>query len=162
MRQSEIQFIRQLGYRNIHPDHRLYVALMFQPRTVAGLVALGIVLQSPWLFLGLAAVLWLGAVAPTRNLFDAVFNRLIACPGGLPRLGVAPPPRRFAQAVAGTMALAIGVASLSGASLIAWIFEGFFAVGSMMVVFGRICGPAMLYLRLTGTADQFPSLPRRA
>ena len=81
MRQREIEFIRQLGYRNVHPDHRLYVALMFQPRTVACVVALGVVLQSAGLFLALSAALWLGAAAPTRNLFDAVFNRLIACPG---------------------------------------------------------------------------------
>ena len=162
MRQSEIQFIRQLGYTNIHPDHRLYVALMFQPRTVAAVVALGVVLQSPWLFLGLSAVLWLGAIAPTRNLFDAVFNRLIACPGGLPRLGVAPPPRRFAQAVAATVALTVGAALLSGATLTAWVLEGFFVIGTMMVVLGRVCGPAVLYLRLTGAADRFPSLPRGA
>ncbi len=162
MRQSEIQFIRQLGYRNIHPDHRLYVALMFQPRTVGGVLASGIVLQSAWLFVALSAVLWLGAIVPTRNLFDAVFNRLIACPGGLPRLGVAPAPRRFAQAMAGTMALAIGVALLSGATLTAWVFEGLFAIGTMTVVLGRVCGPALLYLRLTGTADHVPSLPRRA
>lgn len=153
MRQAEIEFIRQLGYKNIHPDHRLYVALMFQPRTVAGVLALGVVLQSAWLFLALSAVLWLGAIAPTRNLFDAVFNRLIACPGGLPRLGVAPAPRRFAQAIAGTMALAVGVALLSGAALTAWALEGLFAIGTMMVVVGRVCGPALLYLRLAGTAD---------
>ena len=162
MRQSEIEFIRQLGYKNVHPDHRLYVALMFQPRTVTCVVALGVVLQSAGLFLALAAVLWLGAVVPTRNLFDVVFNRLIACPGGLPRLGVAPAPRRFAQAMAGTMALAIGVALLSGATLTAWALEGLFLIATMSVVVGRVCGPAILYLRLTGTADHVPSLPRRA
>lgn len=162
MRQSEIQFIRSLGFTTLHPDHRLYVALMFQPRLIAGAVVLGVLLQSTWLFLVLSAVLWLGAVAPARNLFDAVYNRFVACPGHLPRLGVAPAPRRFAQAVAGTVALAIGVALLSGATLTAWIFEGLFALGSMMVVFGRVCGPAIMYGRLTGTTDHAPSVPRRA
>ncbi|HEU4689913.1 MAG TPA: DUF4395 family protein [Vicinamibacterales bacterium] len=162
MRQSEIHFIRSLGYTTLHPDHRLYVALMFQPRLIAGVLVLGLVFQSAWLFLVLSAVLWLGAAVPARNLFDAVYNRFVACPGHLPRLGVAPAPRRFAQATAATVALIVGVALLSGATLTAWIFEGLFAIGSMMVVFRRICGPAILFLRLTGTADQVPSLPRRA
>ena len=153
MRESEIQFIRQLGYKNIHADHRLYVALMFQPRTVAAVVALGIMFQSQWLFVVLSAVLWLGAIVPARNLFDVVFNRLVACPGGLPRLGVAPPPRRFAQAMAGTMALAVGSSLLSGWTLTAWVLEGFFLIAVMSVVVGRVCGPAVLYLRLTRTAD---------
>ena len=54
MRESEIQFIRQMGFTNVHPDHRLYEALMFQPRTIATVVALGIVLQSAWLFVALS------------------------------------------------------------------------------------------------------------
>ncbi len=50
MRQSEIQFIRQQGFFAAEPDHRLYVALMFQPRTIAVLITTGVVLQRPWLF----------------------------------------------------------------------------------------------------------------
>ena len=45
----------------------LYSALMFQPRIIGGLVALGIVLQTPWLFLALSAVLWWSALVPTLN-----------------------------------------------------------------------------------------------
>ena len=65
MRESEIQFIRQQGFTNVHPDHRLYEALMFQPRTIAGLLALGIVVQNAWLFLAMSAVLWSGTIVPT-------------------------------------------------------------------------------------------------
>src|SRR5262245_35339093 len=162
MRQSEIQFIRQQGFTTIDPDHRLYVALMFQPRTIAGVMALGVVLQSAWLFLALSVVLWWGAVVPTRNLFDAVYNRLVAYPRRLPPLGAAPPPRRFAQAMAATVSLAIGAALLSGATLTAWVFEGLFVVGNMVVVLGRVCAPANLYTRLRGTAHAAPFVPRRA
>jgi hypothetical protein len=161
MRQSEIQFIRSQGFNTVHPDHRLYVALMFQPRTIAGIVALGLVLQSAWLFLGLSAMLWLGTVFPTRNLFDAAYNHL-ACPRGLPRLGVAPAPRRFAQAMAASVALAIGSALLAGTTVTAWIFQGIFTIALVAVVLGRVCGPANLYLRLTGSADLAPTVPRRA
>jgi hypothetical protein len=154
MRESEIQFIRQQGFTNVHPDHRLYVALMFQPRTIAGVLGLGIVLQNAWLFLALSAVLWWGTIVPTRNVFDAVYNRLIAPLRGVPRLPPAPPPRRFAQAMAATVSLTIGAALLSGAPLTAWVFEALFAIGSTSVVVGRVCAPANLYNRLMN--------PRRA
>ena len=147
MRESEIQFIRQQGFTHVHPDHRLYEALMFQPRTIAGVLALGIVLQNAWLFLGLAAVLWWGTIVPTRNLFDAAFNRLIAPLRGVPRLGAAPAPRRFAQAMAATVSLTIGAALLSAATVTAWVFEGLFVIASIAVVIGRVCAAANLYNR---------------
>jgi hypothetical protein len=162
MRQSEIRFIRQLGYITADPDHQLYVALMFQPRTIAGVLAIGIVLQSAWLFLALSAVLWLGVVVPKRNLFDQAYNRFIADPRGLSRLSAAPAPRRFAQAVAGTVAVTIGTALLLGSHMSAWIFEGLFAIAIVGVVVGRVCAPANLYLFFAGTAAQAPSAPTRA
>src|SRR5262245_41728049 len=121
MRQSEIQFIRGQGVITDHPDHRLYVALMFQPRMVAAVVARGVVFQREWIFLALSGLLWWGTVFPTRNLFDAAYNRLIAYPRALPPLGVAPAPRRFAQGMAATVALATGAALLSGAMVTAWV-----------------------------------------
>ena len=162
MRQSEIQFIRQQGFVAVDPDHRLYVALMFQPRTIAVVLAVGLVLQSAWLFLALSAVLLWGVIVPTRNLFDAAYNRLISFPGGLPPVPVAPAPRRFAQTMAATMALAIAAALFSGATLAAWALEGLFAVSVVMVVVGRVCAPANLYLRFTGASDAAGPAPRRA
>jgi hypothetical protein len=158
MPESEIRFIRQLGFTNVHADHHLYVALMFQPRTIAGILALGIVLQHAWLFLALSAVLWWATAVPTGNLFDATYNRLIAYPRELPRIPIAPAPRRFAQAMAATMALAVGTALLAGATVTAWVLEGLFAIGTTSVVVGRICGPAILYLRLTGASHATPSV----
>ena len=162
MRQSELQFIRQQGLTTADPDHRLYVALMFQPRTIAGVLALGLALQSAWLFLALSAALWWGTLVPSRSLFDAAYNRLIAHPRGLPPLGAAPAPRRFAQAMAATATLAIGAALLSGATVAAWVLEGLFAISVLAVVVARLCAPANLYLRLTGTSDPTAPVPRRA
>jgi hypothetical protein len=146
-RQSEFEFIRQQGFEVVVPDHRLYVALMFQPRTIACLIAVGIALQSAGLFLAMSAVLWWGTVFPTRNLFDAVYNRLVAKPRGLPRIPIAPAPRRFAQAMAATVALVIGTAVLAEAWPIAWVFEGLFTIAVASVVAGRLCAPASVYLR---------------
>jgi hypothetical protein len=162
MRQSEIQFIRQLGFTTVDPDHRLYVALMFQPRTIACVLAPALVLQHAWPFLALSAVLWLATVVPARNLFDAAYNRLIAYPRGLPPIPIAPAPRRFAQAMAATVSLAVGTALLSGSTLAAWVLEGLFAIATTSVVVGRVCAPANLYTRFMGPADPAPSVPRRA
>ena len=162
MRQSELEFIRSQGFNVVEDDHRLYVALMFQPRTIAGVMAIGLALQRAWLYLALAAVLWWGAAVPTRNLFDAAYNRLIAFRRGLPPIPIAPAPRRFAQLMAGTIALVIGAALLSGSTVTAWIFEGLFTIALLAVVVGRVCAPANLYLRLTRTAGPVASVPRRA
>ena len=162
MRQSETQFIRSQGFNTVAPDHRLYVALMFQPRTIAAVTALGLTLQSSWLFLVLSAVLWWGALVPARSLFDAAYNHLFAFPRGLPPIPVAPAPRRFAQVMAATVTLTIGTAMVSGATAIAWVFEGLFAIALVAVVLGRICAPANLYLRLTATGDHAPAVSRRA
>jgi hypothetical protein len=160
-RQSEIESVRQQGFSVARPDHQLYVALMLQPRTIACLIVMGVVLQSAWLFLAMSAVLWWGTVFPAHSLFDAAYDQLVARPRGLPRIPSAPAPRRFAQAMAGSAALVIGTALISGELLIAWVFEGLFALGATSAVVGRVCAPAALYLRFTGTTDDASPLARR-
>ena len=153
MRPSEIDFIRQMGVVTDHPDHRLYAALMFQPRAIGGILALGIVLQSAWLFLALSAALWWSTVFPARSLFDAAYNHLVAHPRGLAPLAPSLAPRRFAQAMAGTAALTIGGALLMDATLTAWVFQGLFAIGVLSAVVARVCGPAKVYLAVTQSRD---------
>ena len=154
MRDSQLRFIRQQGVTTPNPDRNLYEALMFQPRTIGCLVLLGVLLQQPWLFLILSAVLWWGTFVPTRNVFDALYNRLVALPRGRPRIVVAPRPRRFAQALAATLALAIGTTLLAQATVAAWILEGFFAAGVLAAVFADVCGPAQLYITATELLDK--------
>jgi hypothetical protein len=145
MRESRVRFIRQQGFTTPSVDDELYSALMLQPRVIGAIVALGIVVQGPLLFLVLSAVLLWSALVPTRNPFDAIYNHAIARPRGLPPLGAAPAPRRFAMGMAGMAALTIGIALLVGAAITAGIFEGLFAVAVMQVVFGDVCGAANLY-----------------
>ena len=80
-----------------------------------------------------------------RNPFDAIYNHAVADPRGLPPLGAAPAPRRFAQAMAGTVALAIGAALLLGATTAAWIVEGLFVVALMVLIFGNFCVGSCAY-----------------
>jgi hypothetical protein len=88
-----------------------YSALLFQPRLVGLWIVVAAILQAPLLFFALAAVLWWSALAPQLNPFDALYNWTLAHPNGI-TLTSAPAPRRFAQFLAGSFALAIGFRSL--------------------------------------------------
>jgi hypothetical protein len=145
MRESRLRFIRQQGFEALPSDNHLYSALMFQPRIIGGLMVFGIVSQDPWLFFVLSAVLWWNALVPTHNLFDAIYNHAVADPRGLPRLGAAPAPRRFAQAMAGMFAIAIGAALMLRATTAARIFEALFGVALVALIFARFCAGSCAY-----------------
>src|SRR5512138_3788918 len=110
-RSSELNFVRQQGFRDAGADacECQFPALMFQPRILGVLVVTALVLQSWLLFLGLSAILWWNVLVPALNPFDALYNSLIAGPRGFPRLKPAPTPRRFAQGMAATFMLTIGI-----------------------------------------------------
>jgi hypothetical protein len=145
MRNSKLQFIRSLGYLTPDSDDQLYAALMLQPRIVGAVTATGVLFQAPGIFLALSASLGWSALVPTRSLFDAIYNNVIARPRGLAPLAAAPAPRRFAGALAALVTLAIGVALLTGASITAGVLEGLITVAVAGVVFGRACAGADLY-----------------
>jgi hypothetical protein len=158
---SKVDFIRQQGFTTVGCQKGLYSALMFQPRVVAGAVILGVVVQSPWLFLALSAVLWWGALVPRFNPFDAFYNRVMADPTRLAAMPAAPPPRRFSQAMAGTMAMSIGMTLFAGTPQAAWLLEGVFVSASMSVVVRRLCLPAHIY-HLLWTRTPATPCPRPA
>jgi hypothetical protein len=150
MRRTREFFVCQQGFPVPTANPHLYSALMVQPRMVGGLVVLGTVLQRSEVFLALAAVMAWAALVPSQNLFDAIYNYTVAYPRGLPPLRVAPAPRRFSQAFAAAMSLAMGLAVLTGAGPLAWILEGLALVSVASVVVGRFCMPAHAYKMLRG------------
>jgi len=143
MRASKVDFIRQQGFTTEGCQDGLYSALMFQPRVIAGVVISGVVLQSPWLFLALATVLWWSALVPSHNPFDAFFNRVMADPKRLAAMPARPcrgdSHRRWLARLRGAMTL------FAEASHAAWLLEAVFFVGSMSVVVRRFCLPAYMY-----------------
>ena len=145
MRKSQEFFVCQQGFVVPNANPHLYSALMLQPRIIGGVVVIGSVLHSHELFFLLATVLAWGTIVPSQNLFDAIYNHAIAFPHGFPPLGAAPAPRRFAQASAAIMALAIGLALVTGTMGIAWILEGVFVIAAASAVLRRFCLPAELY-----------------
>src|SRR4029450_11178955 len=103
-------------------------------------------------FFALSAVLWWSAVVPRFNPFDALYNWTLARSGGS-TLTAAPAPRRFAQAVAGLFALAIGVSLALGWRMTARIIEGFFLVAIGALVFGGFCFGSFVFHLARGGAD---------
>jgi hypothetical protein len=127
-----------------------FKGLNLQPRVVAVLVLLGTIFRWPAVFLVLSAVLWWSALVPALNPFELFYNGLLASRHGPPLLTPAPAPRRFAQGMAGTMALIIGVALLLGWTTMAAIFEVLFLVAVAALLFGRLCIGAYVYHLLCG------------
>ena len=148
MRQSKLEFIRQQGYQREEPDDVLYAALMLQPRIIGVIVLAGVGIQNAWLFVALAALLGWGAIVPTHNVFNTIYNRTVAYRRGLPPLRDVPAPRRFAMGLAAAFVLVIGAGLMLGTPAIAWIFEGLFVIALIALIFGRRCAGSSLYYRL--------------
>lgn len=149
---AELNFVRQQGFRDASPEAcgYQYPALIWQPRVIGSLVLVGLVFQAWPLFLALSALLGWNVVLPHLNPFDALYKRLVATPRGLPPLPPAPGPRRFAQAMAGTFMLAIGLSLLSGWTTLAWVLEALLLAALGALIFGRFCLGSYLFLLLIG------------
>jgi hypothetical protein len=146
------QFVRQQGFRDAPAGSCAYQysALMFQPRLLAGIVLLAILLQSAAMFLALSGILWWNVLVSPRNPFDALYNWAIAAPRKLPLLTPAPAPRRFAQGMAATILGGAGLALLAGWPRLAWALEGLVAIALGALVLGRFCLGSYLYHLLRG------------
>jgi hypothetical protein len=130
-----------------------YSALMFQPRVVGAIVLLGVILQSPTIFLVLSGILWWSALLPRWNPFDAVYNRTLGSRPGAVRLSTAPPPRRFAQGMAGSFALAIGALLILGMGTAAVVVQTLLVAALAALVFGRFCLGSFTYHLLSGSSE---------
>ena len=149
---AEVNFVRQQGFTDATSEVCVYQypALMWQPRAIGILVLVGLITQSWAYFLALWALLWWNVALPRFNPFDALYNHLVAKPKSLPRLGPAPSPRRFAQAMAGTFMFVIGLSLFFGWSILAWAFEALLVAALAALIFGRFCLGSYLLLIFTG------------
>jgi hypothetical protein len=118
------------------------VALFFQ---IAGMPFI-----TARLFLALSAVLWWNVLLPKLNLFDALYNVLVASPPERPRLTVAPAPRRFSQGMAASFLLGIGVSLLMGWTIAAYVLEGFLVTALVALTFGKFCLGSYIFHLVTG------------
>lgn len=130
-----------------------FSALMFQPRIIAAVVLAAVLLQSPAIFLALSAVLWWNVLVPRLNPFDVLYNRTLGERAGAVRLSPAPAPRRFAQGMAASFALAIGGSLLPGWNLVAYVLEAMFLAAIAALVFGRFCLGSYIFHLVRGHGD---------
>jgi hypothetical protein len=147
-------FMRQQGFPDEPADacNMRFAGLYFQPRIVFPLVLLGIVLQSPAIFLFLSLVLWWNVLLPGFNPFEQAYNRWVAGPRGRTPLGAAPGPRRFAQGMAAAFLLGAGLSLIAGLNVLAWVFEAFLVVAFSALLFGKFCMGAYVFHLLRGEA----------
>lgn len=157
---AQRNFIVQQGFSEPAQCRALFGSLMFQPRIVMVLVAIGILTQWVPLWLGLGVVLWWSAAFPRWNPFDVLYNRTVgARPGAVP-LTPAPAPRRFAQGMAGAFSLGIAASLVTGRIGLAWGLEAFFAVAVLALAFGRLCFGSFVFHIVNGRAAfAFRTLP---
>ncbi len=140
-------FILQQGFENPAPAScsLQYSALQFQPRVILIWILTGIFFQSPPVFATLSAVLWWSALLPKLNPFDALYNATAGKrPSGF-RVSLAPPPRRTAQAMAGTFSLACALLTYLGFSVAACVVEGIFLAAVMALTLGGFCLGSFVY-----------------
>jgi hypothetical protein len=148
---NELEFVRTQGFRDATPESCgfQYPALVFQPRVLGVLVVIGIALRSGTYFLALSLLLAWNAARPRLNPFDALYRVLVARRTGRPTPGPAPAPRRFAQALASSLMLGIGLSLLAGYGALAVVIEVLLLAALAALIFFRTCVGSKLYLLIT-------------
>ena len=156
---AEVNFVMQQGFRDAQPAACgfQYGALMWQPRVIGVVVAVALICQAAGMpvvtarvFLALSAVLWWNVLLPKLNLFDALYNALVASPPERPRLTPAPAPRRFAQGMAASFMLGIGISILMGWTIAAYVLEGFLVTALVALIFAKFCLGSYIFHLVTG------------
>jgi hypothetical protein len=127
-----------------------FSGLYFQPRIMGPLVLVAIFLQNPVLFFVLSAVLWWNVAFPKWNPFEIFYNRVIAAPRGKPLLTPAPAPRAFAQGIAASFLLLVGLSLLLGWMVAVYVLEAFLVIAFGALLFGKFCLGAYVYHLLRG------------
>jgi hypothetical protein len=125
-------------------------ALRFQPWIVGPLMLTATILQAPFLFFVLAAVLTWNVALPRWNPFERLFDALMGRRRGLAPLEPAPGPRRFAQGMAAAFMLLAGLSISLNWTTAAYIFEGLLIVAFTALLAGKFCLGAYIYQVLRG------------
>src|SRR6266566_404824 len=81
-RSAVVNFMKQQGFTPEPPDRAAlrFRGLQFQPTIVGSMMLVGILTQSPAIFLLLSALLWLNVLLPAANPFENLYNRFVARP----------------------------------------------------------------------------------
>ena len=146
---AQRRFILSQGFAEPAPEScgLHFAALQFQPRVIGIIVVGGMILQSVArlpsvaLFVILGIVLCWSALLPALNVFEWAYN--LTSPRY--RLTPAPAPRRFAQGLAGGMALAIAAFLYVQWVPAAIVVELLLLAAVAAILFGNFCFGSWLY-----------------
>lgn len=125
-------------------------ALKVNQAFIIGLLAVGFVVNQPWLVALVAAVMVIGTAVPQAALFQQIYHRLLK-PRGWPRperKQESPAPHRFAQGMGGAVLLVALLAFGIGAFTPGWgLVLLVITLAAVNLVFG-FCAGCFVYFQL--------------
>ena len=125
-------------------------ALRFNQASIIVLLAAGFLANQPWLVALVAAVLWIGTLAPSAGLFKLIYQRALR-PLGIIRPAPRPDdlrPHLFAQGVGALVLTLASLALLAGLPLLGWTLAGIVVVLAAINLFLGFCLGCFMYYQL--------------
>ena len=125
-------------------------ALRVNQAAIIALLAIGFVLDQPWLVAFVCAVMAIGTALPQAALFQR-FYRDVLRPAGLLRPDIHaedPAPHRFAQGLGAAVLLAATAALFAGVSTIGWGLAFVVVALAAVNLFFGFCAGCFVYFQL--------------
>jgi hypothetical protein len=125
-------------------------ALRFNQASIIILLALAFVLNQPWLVVFVAAVMWIGTLAPQAGLFKLVYQHVFK-PLRIVRPAPKaddPRPHLFAQGVGALVLTISSIALLAGLALVGWALVGVVVALAAINLFLGFCMGCFMYYQL--------------
>lgn len=152
MSKAKLNFILQQGLSE--PSYEqcplTYSSLQFQPRVVGFLFLWGVIFQHPAWFFFMSGILWVSALFPRLNPFEAIYNRIVVRNDPHRRLGNAAAPRRFSQGMAATFCLCIAISQSLGWVGVSWALQVLMASALLALIVAKFCLGSFIYYLLSG------------
>jgi hypothetical protein len=125
-------------------------ALRFNQAAIITLLALAFVLNQPWLVVFVAAVMWIGTLAPQAGLFKLVYQHILK-PLRIVRPAPKaddPRPHLFAQGVGALVLTLSSSALLAGLAMLGWALAGVVVALAAVNLFLGFCMGCFMYYQL--------------
>jgi hypothetical protein len=135
-------------------------ALRVNQASIIALLTVAFLLDQPWLAAFVAAVMWLGTLAPGAGLFKLFYQHVLK-PLHIVRPAPKaddPRPHLFAQGVGALVLTIASVALLLGASLLGWLLAGVVVALAAINLFLGFCMGCFIYFQLARRGVR-PDLP---
>ena len=125
-------------------------ALRFNQASIIILLALAFLLAQPWLVVFVAAVMWIGTMAPKAGLFKLIYQYIFK-PLHIVRPAPKaddPRPHLFAQGVGALMLTLGSFALVAGLPVIGWFLVGIVVALAAVNLFLGFCMGCFMYYQL--------------